>query len=226
MTSKIYIYPLQYRYEKDTTRSQAKSGPPLKKGRLGECPPRRRADPLGEWTPVCAAPVSALHHCHADEPAATAPECVPPRAKPCWGELGGGDSTETSHTLQPIPFEPVQKLEFVVALCNAVTGYTWMTDRCWVWLCRKRARGVCLNVGLRENTGQKEFYVHPKHEKGGHKAAVRPPRPKNTVLYWQMAHHKCLCCIIYIKIIIFFVYEIPADSRCNFLFLTITPNCF
>lgn len=42
----------------------------------------------------------------------------------------GSDSAETSHTCQPIPFEPTQKLEFVVPLCNAMTGCTWMTDQC------------------------------------------------------------------------------------------------
>lgn len=47
----------------------------------------------------------------------------------------GSDSTETSHTWQPIPTETTQKLEFVVPLCNAVTGYPWLTDWCEARLC-------------------------------------------------------------------------------------------
>lgn len=51
----------------------------------------------------------------------------------CWSIY----HQEASHTRQAIPTEPMQEPEFVVPLCNAVTGLTWKTDWCSVQLCVK-----------------------------------------------------------------------------------------
>lgn len=104
MTSKIYIYPLQY--HKETWHKPVPKGLSVRKGSERECLLRWRADMLGEWTPVCTASVSVLHHCHTTiwraDHSALRPNCAVSK------------SAETSHTTQLVPYKPTQRHMFVV----------------------------------------------------------------------------------------------------------------
>lgn len=126
MTLKIYMQPLQY-HEKDMTQTYAKVAVCTKKRQTQWVSASMESRHVG-WIDssvygFCFCTASLPHHNLTSWPLW---RTVYHREPNC----AGSDSTETSRTWQPIPYECMQKVEFVVPLCNAMTAFTWKTDWC------------------------------------------------------------------------------------------------